>query len=176
MKTNLSKADTASILRNVVLSANDGIITTFAVVAGVQGAELSHTVVIIIGLANVVADGISMATGNYMAIKSENDLVNDGRKRSPHITAFKHAILTFVSFALFGILPLIPYLFRVSNAFWWSIVMVVFSMSIVGITRGYYSKRSMIKTVLETLLVGGLAAGSAYLIGHLLRKYVGTGI
>jgi len=61
-------------LKDIVFGANDGIVTTFAVVAGVVGAELSATIVLIIGFASLLADGFSMATGNYLGIKSEKEL------------------------------------------------------------------------------------------------------
>jgi len=62
-----------SYLRDWVYGGIDGSITTFAIVAGVFGAELSVKVIIILGLANVVADGFSMAAGNYLSTKSEQD-------------------------------------------------------------------------------------------------------
>lgn len=49
----------------------DGAVTTFAVVAGATGGQLNHTVVIILGLANLLADGFSMAVGNYFATRAE---------------------------------------------------------------------------------------------------------
>jgi len=58
---------------DIVYGANDGIITTFAVVAGVAGAALSPTIVLILGVANLFADGFSMAAGNYLARKSEKE-------------------------------------------------------------------------------------------------------
>jgi len=61
-------------LKDMVFAANDGVVTTFAVVAGVVGADLSITVILIIGLASLLADGFSMATGNYLGTKSEQDL------------------------------------------------------------------------------------------------------
>ena len=60
-------------LKDVVFAANDGIVTTFAVVAGVVGAELSVSIILIIGFANLLADGFSMATGNYLGTKSEKE-------------------------------------------------------------------------------------------------------
>lgn len=59
------------LLKAVVFGANDGIITTFAVVAGVTGANLPSSTVIILGLANMIADGISMALGDYLGERSE---------------------------------------------------------------------------------------------------------
>ncbi|MEK7647316.1 MAG: VIT1/CCC1 transporter family protein [Patescibacteria group bacterium] len=61
-------------LRSIVYGANDGIVTTFAVVAGVAGAALSPIVVVVIGVANLLADGFSMAVSNYLSTKSEIDL------------------------------------------------------------------------------------------------------
>jgi vacuolar iron transporter family protein len=60
-------------LKSVVYGGLDGIITTFAVVAGVAGASLSTGVVLIMGFANLVADGISMAIGDYLSSKSERE-------------------------------------------------------------------------------------------------------
>jgi len=68
-------------LRDFVYGANDGIITTFAVVAGVAGANLSASVVLILGFANLLADGFSMAMSNYLGEKSNRDFVATERGR-----------------------------------------------------------------------------------------------
>ena len=63
----------ASYLRDWVLGGIDGAVTTFAVVAGVTGAGLSPAIILILGIANLVADGFSMAAGNYSGVKAERD-------------------------------------------------------------------------------------------------------
>lgn len=60
-----------SYLRDFVYGGIDGAVTTFAVVAGVSGAELSPTIVIILGFANLIADGFSMAAGNLLGTRAE---------------------------------------------------------------------------------------------------------
>ena len=60
-----------SYLRDVVYGAIDGTVTTFAVVAGVVGAGLRPVVIIILGIANLVADGFSMAASNFLATRAE---------------------------------------------------------------------------------------------------------
>ncbi len=62
----------ASYLRDFVYGAIDGAVTTFAVVAGVEGADLSANIVIILGIANLVADGFSMAASNYLGTRAED--------------------------------------------------------------------------------------------------------
>lgn len=63
-------------LRDLIYGAIDGAITTFAVVAGVAGAGLPSGVVIILGLANLIADGFSMAVSNFLGTRAENQLLD----------------------------------------------------------------------------------------------------
>lgn len=73
IRARLAKGAKPSYLRDWVYGGIDGAVTTFAIVAGVVGASLSANIVIILGLANLLADGISMAAGNYSATKTEVD-------------------------------------------------------------------------------------------------------
>ncbi|MBA3469992.1 MAG: VIT1/CCC1 transporter family protein [Herpetosiphonaceae bacterium] len=68
-------------LGDAVLGAIDGCVTTFAVVAGAIGGGFSATVVIILGFANLVADGFSMAVSNYLGTKSDREQVEKARRR-----------------------------------------------------------------------------------------------
>ncbi|TWT36157.1 VIT family protein [Posidoniimonas corsicana] len=67
-------------LGDFVLGAVDGAITTFAIVAGVAGSGLSAGVAVVLGLANVLADGFSMAVGNYLKTKSDHDILDRYRR------------------------------------------------------------------------------------------------
>jgi vacuolar iron transporter family protein len=71
IRRRLLKRDGAGYLRDFVLGAVDGTVTTFAVVAGVAGAGLSSTVIIILGSANLLADGFSMAAGNFLGARAD---------------------------------------------------------------------------------------------------------
>jgi VIT1/CCC1 family predicted Fe2+/Mn2+ transporter len=61
-----------SYLKDFIYGAIDGAVTTFAVVAGVAGAQLEPAIVVILGLANLVADGFSMAVSNFLGTRAEN--------------------------------------------------------------------------------------------------------
>ena len=64
------------IIKSVVLGGLDGIITTFAIVCAVEGSdELGSKVIILMGVANLVADAISMGLGDYLSEKAENEYV-----------------------------------------------------------------------------------------------------
>lgn len=68
-------------VENFVYGAIDGAVTTFAIVTGVIGASLSPSIIIILGFANLLADGFSMAIGNYLAVKTQNEFIQKERKR-----------------------------------------------------------------------------------------------
>ena len=70
----LADGPNASYLRDWIYGGIDGAVTTFAIVSGVVGAQLSPSIVLILGLANLLADGFSMAAANYSGTRSEHDL------------------------------------------------------------------------------------------------------
>ncbi|HWQ46238.1 MAG TPA: VIT1/CCC1 transporter family protein [Longilinea sp.] len=68
-------------LGNIVYGGLDGIITTFAVVSGVAGANLDTSIILIMGLANLFGDGFSMATGAFLSAKSDKEFYDRERAR-----------------------------------------------------------------------------------------------
>lgn len=68
-------------IKSIIYGGLDGIITTFAVVAGVAGAQLKPGIVLILGFANLIADGLSMAIGDFLSTKAENEYNKAERER-----------------------------------------------------------------------------------------------
>lgn len=69
----LSQGPQGAYLKDMIYGGIDGAVTTFAIVAGVEGAGLSHNIIVILGIANILADGFSMAASNYSGTKAELD-------------------------------------------------------------------------------------------------------
>jgi len=207
----------------------DGAVTTFAIVAGVVGASLSPGIILILGFANLFADGFSMAAANYQASKARNEYIEMKRKQEEweidnleeqekeeirdiySKKGFKDELLeevvriitsrrkvwvdtmmkeelgliedekrpldsslsTFIGFNVIGIIPLIPFMIFIvlglepnSDAFIYSTIFVVSAFFIVGVIKGKIVRKSKFRSGFYTIIIGGVAATVAYLIGY----------
>ncbi len=156
---------------DIVYGANDGIVTTFAVVSAAAGAGFTAPVIIILGIANLAADGFSMGASKYLSLQSEQSVEKSGtKKRSP----FNDGFATFVSFVIVGSLPLIPFLIpsAAANAFTISTIATAVTFFIVGAARSLVIKKNAFVAGLEMLLVGGAAASIAFGLGLYIETVV----
>jgi VIT1/CCC1 family predicted Fe2+/Mn2+ transporter len=80
IRKRLSEPLKHSYLRDWVYGGIDGSVTTFAVVTGVAGAELAPAIILILGVANLVGDGFSMAASNYSATHTEREELDTLRR------------------------------------------------------------------------------------------------
>lgn len=157
-------------LPDLVYGANDGIITTFAVVSGVVGAALSDTVIIVLGFANLLADGFSMGASNYLARRSnvESGLADDRGD------AVRHAAATIAGFVVAGLIPLVAYVVPIpeSSRLPAAIGLTGVALFSVGASRSFVTRRGFLRSGAEMLLVGALAAVVAFAIGALVADIV----
>jgi len=165
-------------IEDLIYGANDGIITTFAIVAGVIGAGLPPKTILIIGLANVFADGFSMATSDYLGRTSEQEVaVEDGAKKNSFFLKVNpkiSALLTFFSFVILGFVPLVPYVLLGDSplVFKYTIALTAIALFVVGALRSLVTKRSFFRQGIEVLFVGGIAATIAYEVGLFVSRFV----
>lgn len=156
---------------DLVYGANDGIITTFAVVAASAGAGMSGTVIIILGIANLVADGFSMGASKYLSLKSEQsvDKAGSGRRSPVH-----DGTATFAAFVVVGALPLIPFFIPSASAHAFSISTIATGVTffVVGAARSLVIKKHPLLAGLEMLLVGGAASVIAYGLGSWVETLI----
>ena len=218
-----------SYLRDFIYGAVDGAVTTFAVVSGVAGADLSAGVVVILGIANLCADGFSMAVSNLLATRAEKQLLDSARRAEElHISLvpdgereevrqilqgkgfggedlerlvtlmtkdkrqwvdmmlreelglslhgpspLRAACSTLFAFLVAGSLPILPFVIQVvvpiPRPFLYSTVLTGFAFFMIGAAKARYTERYWYWSGLETLGVGGGAAGLAYLAGLILK-------
>lgn len=220
-----------SYLRDFVYGAIDGTVTTFAVVSSIAGAGLNPEIVIVLGIANLLGDGFSMAASNYLGTRTEEQLrekaitmekrhiriapegereevrqifaakgfKGDDLERAVEIitsdesrwvntmlvdelgipldgpSALKASMTTFFAFILVGLLPLAAFMFGLIKPiesgwlFATSTAMTAVAFFLVGTAKSWFVEQKWYWSGFETLVVGGIAASLAYVVGLLLK-------
>jgi VIT1/CCC1 family predicted Fe2+/Mn2+ transporter len=122
-------------------------------------------VILILGFANLVADGISMGASNYLSRRSYAEA--DDRAERPE--AAKHGAATTLAFVVAGTLPLLAYLFPVADDWQYPLAILLTGVALfaVGASRAAVTKLGWVRSGLEMLVVGTGAAAVAYAIGAL---------
>jgi len=161
-------------LPEFVYGGIDGIVTTFAIIASAVGAELSTTIILILGFANLFADGFSMAASSYLARSSET--YGNSNHSNAHKLPLPTAITTFIAFNIVGFVPLTFYIlapyfsFLKNHTFSVAIVATAITFILVGLIKGYVTGRSKLIAAFQTLAVGGAASAIAYFVGAFLKN------
>lgn len=163
-------------LGDIIYGANDGLITTFAVVSSVAGAGLSATAIIIVGMASLFADGFSMGASRYLSLKSEQTL--SAGASDTYRTPLADGFMTFVAFVSIGAIPLIPFMHAGPTAeiFFYSAALTAGALFVVGAARSFVTTRGALVSGIEMLVIGGVAATIAYGVGAFVKTLVGVAI
>ncbi len=140
-------------LSEIIYGGVDGIITTFAIISGSMGANLALRVPIIIGIASLFADGFSMGVSSYLAEQTRFE------RKNPLVVG----VITFLSFITVGMVPLVPYIFNLTNAFGISAILMSISLFIVGFMKS-------MSHGFQTLVLGLGAAVISYYIGNAMKQ------
>ena len=213
-------------LKQIVYGGNDGIVTTFAIVAGFAGAQAEGTVqigalaVLIFGLANLFADATSMGIGEFLSARAARDMM---RRRQAHLARtpenqiaalaahvqehglskldattlsslaaqspslmaeltlsqieeledpgqgplWPRALVTFAAFVFFGAIPLLPFFVPLSPSVqqFWALALTGFALTLLGMLRHSATKAGLLRSVGETVILGGFCAAVAYGVG-----------
>lgn len=152
-------------LPSFVYGGSDGTVTTFAVMAGAVGAGIDTRVVLILGLANLVSDGFSMASADYLA---EDSRVGENKKQ-----ALKDALVTFFSFTAIGFIPILPVIFAAKEKqFILSAIFTLVAFACIGYLRGYILKRNKYMLAMQSVAIGSICAALAYFVGEYISRIV----
>ena len=168
-------------LREFIYGGMDGAVTTFAIVTGAAGAGFDTNIILILGLANVFADGFSMAVGAYLSEKADQQLEakNNDTKHEADETPLVASVATFISFVLVGFIPLLIYIADFifdlglgEDALIYSIFLTLTAFAGIGYLRAVLTKINKSRSMLETLGLGIAAAIISYTLGTVLEGII----
>jgi VIT1/CCC1 family predicted Fe2+/Mn2+ transporter len=157
-------------LRDMVYGALDGVITTLAVVSGASGAQLEPRVGLILGLANLTADGLSIGASSYLGLRSE--LEQTGRSMRDE-KPWRHGLATSAAFVAVGAAPLFAYAIpppEGTGTFHVAAVLAAITLAVVGALRARYVRKAAWKSAAEMIAMGAAASGAAYVIGAAVER------
>lgn len=152
-------------LPHAVLGAIDGCITSFVVISGAMGGQLDRKVILVLGFANLLADGLSMGVSNYHAVSGQGQLT----PTSP----FRAGVLTYAFFIAAGLLPLLPVIFQEQPSLLPCGILAGFVFLFIGYAQGVLIGRGPIRQALLLLGTGGGAALVAYFTGIAVDHLIG---
>ncbi|MCA9331854.1 VIT1/CCC1 transporter family protein [Candidatus Saccharibacteria bacterium] len=177
--TNRIKQHLEDYLSEFVYGGIDGAVTTFAVVAGATGARFDVKVLLVLGFANLIADGFSMGVGSYLSTKSEQELmVKKGESIKDEPSPVINGITTYASFILIGFVPLLSYTVDIvfglglDNLFPIAMILTALAFIGIGLLKSRVAQSNVYRAVTETLILGAIAASAAYILGDVLERII----
>ncbi|MEJ2264967.1 MAG: VIT1/CCC1 transporter family protein [Anaerolineales bacterium] len=217
----------SDLVHDIIIGMSDGLTVPFAIAAGMSGASVSATVVVIAGLAEIAAGSISMGLGGYLSSRTDLEHYETERKREvrethevPHLEeeevadslrnigleeeqipavvesissdrdkwvdfmmrfelgleepdpgrALRSALTIGLSYAVSGFIPLTPYIVMntVRDALYVSATVTLIALFVFGFIKGRLIGIKAGRSGLQTIIIGGLAAGAAFIIARLI--------
>lgn len=155
-------------LRSIIFGGTDGIITIFNIISGIEGAKLKNSVVLVIGLAALISDAVSMGFSDYLSLNAENKIKKD-ETVDPKISGF----ITFSSFALFGLVPLLSYILSLKYSkkykFVKTYISTIVSLFVLGSIQSKFTEEKWYSSGFYVSLYGIIASLISYNIGKYLK-------
>lgn len=156
-------------IRNFVFGVEDSLVSTVGLLSGVAIAGMSGEQVFVTGLILIFVEALSMSAGSFLSESSAQQYTS--RSETISKTSYRAALIMFVSYALSGFVPLLPYVFfEVPLALPLSIALSVTALFILGLISARLSQTGYIKSALRMAGIGG----GAILIGVLVGSVFGV--
>ncbi len=166
-------------LSEFVYGGIDGAVTTFAVVAGATGAGFDTKILLVLGFSNLIADGFSMSVGSYLSSKSSIELMEKkGQSTKDEASPVINGLMTYSAFILVGLVPLLSYTFDLifnmesNSLFAISIGLTGLAFVLIGLLKSKVAHTPVLRAVVETGILGAIAASLAYVLGDLLEQII----
>ncbi|HEX6382534.1 MAG TPA: VIT1/CCC1 transporter family protein [Acidimicrobiia bacterium] len=167
-------------LRAGVFGLNDGLVSNLALVAGMSGGDVGRDIVLLAGLAGLVAGAGSMAAGEYISVRSQHELLDadvlaDARpERAALGSPVGAAMSSFIAFAAGAAIPVVPFAIGSGTAALMTACgLAGLALFAVGSTISLVTNRPLVRSGLRQLLIGTLTAGSTYLVGLSVDSVIG---
>lgn len=148
-------------LPEITYGSINGLISTFSIISSIEGANLPKTIIIILGIANVLSDAFNMGVSSYLSHETDNEKKDSLNK----------SYVTFLSYLLVGLIPVIPFIFHEKYGFFICYIVTLFMIFYIGTLKGK-NKNEKIHEGINTLIIGSIASILSYLTGKFARYLI----
>lgn len=153
--------------RSILFGLQDGLVSTTGLVVGISAGVSNPAIIILAAFVGVSVEASSMAAGQYSSEKAVHQLDKKGRHRDDLTIG---AAMMFFSYIAAGFIPIAPFLlFNIEKARIIAIVIALTSLFFIGYLKGKIVRFRPLRSALEMLLIGGLAAVIGLLVGNLFK-------
>ncbi len=154
-------------LRNFIFGVEDSLVSTVGLLSGIAVAGVSTATIFTTGVILVLVEAFSMGVGSFLAEDSTEDLIE--KKKKTDKSAVAGGVVMFISYAIAGVIPLLPYvIFPKETAFIISVSLTLVALFGLGAISAAQYKGKVVKRGVKTMVLGGLAIAAGVLIGSLL--------
>jgi len=156
-------------VRNFIFGAEDSLVSTVGLLAGVATAGVLQKEIIISGVVLIFVEAFSMSVGSFLSERTTEEFYPGYlEKKSKSIPAA--AVIMFLSYLFCGFIPLTPYIIATGQrAFLWSILASLSALFLLGFVSAKILKTSVAKNILRMVIIGGLAIGLGITVGIIIR-------
>jgi len=166
-------------IRELIFGFQDGAIGNLGVVIGMAQALSPNNIILLAGVSTMMAQTISMSSGNYISIKSEKEYFsvdkedrNYGKEYANNKSAIFSSIIMGISVMVGALLPMLAFFYYSGvNGILPSIIITTLGLFIAGVIKSKYTNLSAFRSGMEILIVAVLAASAGYLIGDLFSGF-----
>jgi VIT1/CCC1 family predicted Fe2+/Mn2+ transporter len=168
MSQKMSRLSRSILVRNFVFGVEDSLVSTVGLLAGVAAADVERQTILLTGGVLIAVEALSMGVGSLLSESFAEEFV-DGKSEKER-RPLAGALIMFVSYALAGFVPLLPYVFfERGSAFVISISFSCFALFLLGFIGARYFGARGYRTGLRMFLLGGGAIAVGVLVGRLLH-------
>lgn len=152
---------------SIIFGIEDSLVSTTGLIAGMAVATSGKDVVIIGALIAIAVEALSMGVGEYLSDDSIEEM-NPNHRASRN--AFKSGTLMLISYALAGLIPLLPIIIlSYPLSLYLTVIFAFIGLFLLGYIKGKILHTSPLKGAIKILLAGGAATLLGIAVGVLLK-------
>ena len=153
-------------IHSIFFGIEDSLVSTTGALAGIAIGAGSKSVILMTALVIIAVESTSMGASEFLSEETEEDIEKEKVPANPRVSG----LLIFGSYVLAGLIPLVPYLLLPHlQAIPVSIAAALIGMAILGLIKGRVSNKSQLRSALEVLVIGGVAAAIGIVVGIIFK-------